>query len=211
MRFELPKLNYSYDSLEPYIDSRTMEIHYTKHHATYVNKLNEALEKHPELMNKNLEDLLKDLDNIPSDIRTTVRNNGGGHYNHTLFWSIMGPNGSRKPIGKLAQRIDEVFGSFDKFKLEFSDSALNRFGSGWAWLVLDKYGHLSIISTPNQDNPIMIGLYPPILGIDVWEHAYYLKYQNRRAEYIESWWNVVNWEEVEKKLFKYCMNINKKK
>ncbi len=161
MRFELPKLNYSYDSLEPYIDSRTMEIHYTKHHATYVNKLNEALEKHPELMNKNLEDLLKDLDNIPSDIRTTVRNNGGGHYNHTLFWSIMGPNGSRKPIGKLAQRIDEVFGSFDKFKLEFSDSALNRFGSGWAWLVLDKYGHLSIISTPNQDNPIMIGLYPP--------------------------------------------------
>ncbi len=198
MRFELPKLNYSYDSLEPYIDSRTMEIHYTKHHATYVNKLNEALEKHPELMNKNLEDLLKDLDNIPSDIRTTVRNNGGGHYNHTLFWSIMGPNGSRKPIGKLAQRIDEVFGSFDKFKLEFSDSALNRFGSGWAWLVLDKYGHLSIISTPNQDNPIMIGLYPPILGIDVWEHAYYLKYQNRRAEYIESWWNVVNWEEVEK-------------
>ncbi|CEP77801.1 MAG: superoxide dismutase [Defluviitoga tunisiensis] len=197
MRFELPKLNYSYDSLEPYIDSRTMEIHYTKHHATYVNKLNEALEKHPELMNKNLEDLLKDLDNIPSDIRTTVRNNGGGHYNHTLFWSIMGPNGSRKPIGKLAQRIDEVFGSFDKFKLEFSDSALNRFGSGWAWLVLDKYGHLSIISTPNQDNPIMIGLYP-ILGIDVWEHAYYLKYQNRRAEYIESWWNVVNWEEVEK-------------
>jgi Fe-Mn family superoxide dismutase len=197
MRFELPKLNYSYDSLEPYIDSRTMEIHYTKHHATYVNKLNEALEKHPELMNKDLEDLLKDLDNIPSDIRTTVRNNGGGHYNHTLFWSIMGPNGSRKPIGKLAQRIDEVFGSFDKFKLEFSDSALNRFGSGWAWLVLDKYGHLSIISTPNQDNPIMIGLYP-ILGIDVWEHAYYLKYQNRRAEYIESWWNVVNWEEVEK-------------
>ncbi len=197
MRFELPKLNYSYDSLEPYIDSRTMEIHYTKHHATYVNKLNEALEKHPELMNKNLEDLLKDLDNIPSDIRTTVRNNGGGHYNHTLFWSIMGPNGSRKPIGKLAQRIDEVFGSFDKFKLEFSDSAFNRFGSGWAWLVLDKYGHLSIISTPNQDNPIMIGLYP-ILGIDVWEHAYYLKYQNRRAEYIESWWNVVNWEEVEK-------------
>ncbi|MFA6639741.1 MAG: superoxide dismutase [Defluviitoga tunisiensis] len=197
MRFELPKLNYSYDSLEPYIDSRTMEIHYTKHHATYVNKLNEALEKHPELMNKNLEDLLKDLDNIPSYIRTTVRNNGGGHYNHTLFWSIMGPNGSRKPIGKLAQRIDEVFGSFDKFKLEFSDSALNRFGSGWAWLVLDKYGHLSIISTPNQDNPIMIGLYP-ILGIDVWEHAYYLKYQNRRAEYIESWWNVVNWEEVEK-------------
>lgn len=198
MKFELPKLNYSYDSLEPYIDARTMEIHYTKHHATYVNKLNEALAKHPELMNKVIEDLLKDLDNIPTDIRTTVRNNGGGHYNHTLFWSIMGPNGSRKPVGKLAKDIEKTFGNFDNFKSEFSESALNRFGSGWAWLVTDNYGNLAIMSTPNQDNPIMIGLYP-ILGIDVWEHAYYLKYQNRRAEYIESWWNVVNWDEVEKR------------
>lgn len=197
MRFELPKLNYSYDSLEPYIDSRTMEIHYTKHHATYVNKLNEALAKHPELMNKVIEDLLKDLDNIPTDIRTTVRNNGGGHYNHTLFWSIMGPSGSRKPVGKLAKDIEKTFGNFDNFKSKFSESAINRFGSGWAWLVTDNYGNLAIMSTPNQDNPIMIGLYP-ILGIDVWEHAYYLKYQNRRAEYIESWWNVVNWDEVEK-------------
>ncbi|HOB16311.1 MAG TPA: superoxide dismutase [Defluviitoga sp.] len=198
MKFELPKLPYAYDSLEPYIDARTMEIHYTKHHATYVNKLNEALAKHPELMNKGIEDLLKDLDNIPSDIREAVRNNGGGHYNHTLFWNIMGPNGSRKPVGKLAQALEKTFGNFEKFKSEFSNSAINRFGSGWAWLVMDNYGHLAVMSTPNQDNPISVGL-SPIFGIDVWEHAYYLKYQNRRAEYIESWWNVVNWDEVEKR------------
>lgn len=198
MKFELPKLPYAYDSLEPYIDARTMEIHYTKHHATYVNKLNEALAKYPELMNKGIEDLLKDLDNIPSDIREAVRNNGGGHYNHTLFWNIMGPNGSRKPVGKLAQALEKTFGNFEKFKSEFSNSAINRFGSGWAWLVMDNYGHLAVMSTPNQDNPISVGL-SPIFGIDVWEHAYYLKYQNRRAEYIESWWNVINWDEVEKR------------
>jgi len=198
MAFELPKLSYPYDALEPYIDATTMEIHHTKHHGGYVKKLNTALEKYPEWASKGIEDILKDLDNIPADIRTTVRNNGGGHYNHSLFWTIMGPNGGGKPSGKLAESIDKTFGSFDKFKEEFSNAAATRFGSGWAWLVLDNYGHLSILSTPNQDNPITYSL-KPVLGLDVWEHAYYLKYQNRRPEYIQAWWNIVNWEEVNKR------------
>ncbi len=198
MAFELPELRYSYDDLEPYIDATTMEIHHTKHHGSYVKNLNAALEKYPEWASKSIEDILKDLDNIPADIRTTVRNNGGGHYNHSLFWTIMGPNGGGKPSGKLAESIDKTFGSFDKFKEEFSNAAATRFGSGWAWMVLDNYGHLSILSTPNQDNPIMYSL-KPVLGLDVWEHAYYLKYQNRRPEYIQAWWNIVNWEEVGKR------------
>ncbi|POZ93355.1 superoxide dismutase [Petrotoga halophila] len=198
MAFELPKLSYPYDALEPYIDATTMEIHHTKHHGGYVKNLNAALEKYPEWASKSIEDILKDLDNIPADIRTTVRNNGGGHYNHSLFWTIMGPNGGGKPSGKLAESIDKTFGSFDKFKEEFSNAAATRFGSGWAWMVLDNYGHLSILSTPNQDNPIMYSL-KPVLGLDVWEHAYYLKYQNRRPEYIQAWWNIVNWEEVGKR------------
>ncbi|PNR99029.1 superoxide dismutase [Petrotoga mexicana DSM 14811] len=198
MAFELPELRYSYDDLEPYIDATTMEIHHTKHHGGYVKNLNAALEKYPEWASKSIEDILKDLDNIPADIRTTVRNNGGGHYNHSLFWTIMGPNGGGKPSGKLAESIDKTFGSFDKFKEEFSNAAATRFGSGWAWMVLDNYEHLSILSTPNQDNPIMYSL-KPVLGLDVWEHAYYLKYQNRRPEYIQAWWNIVNWEEVGKR------------
>jgi Fe-Mn family superoxide dismutase len=198
MAFELPKLSYPYDALEPYIDATTMEIHHTKHHGGYVKNLNAALEKYPEWASKSIEDILKDLDNIPADIRTTVRNNGGGHYNHSIFWTIMGPNGGGEPSGKLAESIDKTFGSFDKFKEEFSNAAATRFGSGWAWLVLDNYGHLSILSTPNQDNPITYSL-KPVLGLDVWEHAYYLKYQNRRPEYIQAWWNIVNWEEVTKR------------
>jgi len=198
MAFELPKLSYPYDALEPYIDATTMEIHHTKHHGGYVKNLNAALEKYPEWASKSIEDILKDLDNIPADIRTTVRNNGGGHYNHSIFWTIMGPNGGGEPSGKLAESIDKTFGSFDKFKEEFSNAAATRFGSGWAWLVLDNYGHLSILSTPNQDNPITYSL-KPVLGLDVWEHAYYLKYQNKRPEYIQAWWNIVNWEEVTKR------------
>ncbi|POZ89085.1 MULTISPECIES: superoxide dismutase [Petrotoga] len=198
MAFELPKLSYPYDALEPYIDATTMEIHHTKHHGGYVKNLNAALEKYPEWASKSIEDILKDLDNIPADIRTTVRNNGGGHYNHSIFWTIMGPNGGGKPSGKLAENINKTFGSFDKFKEEFSNAAATRFGSGWAWLVLDNYGHLSILSTPNQDNPITYSL-KPLLGLDVWEHGYYLKYQNRRPEYIQAWWNIVNWEEVNKR------------
>ncbi|RLL83940.1 superoxide dismutase [Petrotoga sp. HKA.pet.4.5] len=198
MAFELPKLSYPYDALEPYIDATTMEIHHTKHHGGYVKNLNAALEKYPEWASKSIEDILKDLDNIPADIRTTVRNNGGGHYNHSIFWTIMGPNGGGEPSGKLAESIDKTFGSFDKFKEEFSNAAATRFGSGWAWLVLDNYGHLSILSTPNQDNPITYSL-KPVLGLDVWEHAYYLKYQNKRPEYIQAWWNIVNWEAVTKR------------
>ncbi|ABX31057.1 Superoxide dismutase [Petrotoga mobilis SJ95] len=198
MAFELPKLSYPYDALEPYIDATTMEIHHTKHHGGYVKNLNAALEKYPEWASKSIEDILKDLDNIPEDIRTTVRNNGGGHYNHSIFWTIMGPNGGGEPSGKLAESIDKTFGSFDKFKEEFSNAAVTRFGSGWAWLVLDNYGHLSILSTPNQDNPITYSL-KPVLGLDVWEHAYYLKYQNKRPEYIQAWWNIVNWEAVTKR------------
>jgi Fe-Mn family superoxide dismutase len=194
MAFELPSLPYAYDALEPYIDAQTMEIHYTKHHNGYVTKLNAALEKHSNLAGKSLEDLVGNLNSIPEDIRTAVRNNGGGHYNHSIFWRVMSPNGGGEPKGDLAKAISEAFGSFSSFKEKFSSAAATRFGSGWAWLGF-KGGKLTVLSMPNQDVPLMEGL-TPILGLDVWEHAYYLKYQNRRAEYISNWWNVVNWEEV---------------
>ncbi len=197
MAHELPKLPYGYEALEPHIDARTMEIHYTKHHQTYINNLNAALEKHPELQGKSVEDLLKDLNAIPEDIRTAVRNNGGGHLNHTMFWPMMGPNGGGEPKGEHAGAINSVFGSFANFRDQFSKAAAGRFGSGWAWLCVDKGGKLIITSTPNQDTPISDGL-KPVLGLDVWEHAYYLKYQNRRADYISAWWNVVNWDQVAK-------------
>src|SRR5690606_4755013 len=191
----LPDLPYPHDALEPYIDAQTMQIHHGKHHATYVNNLNAALEKYPELQNKSVEELLKDINSVPEDIRTALRNNGGGHHNHSLFWRIMGPNKGGEPTGALADAINKAFGSFAAFKEEFTKAATTRFGSGWAWLVVDKDGNLKVISTPNQDSPLMEGL-TPILGLDVWEHAYYLKYQNRRPEYIQNWWNVVDWDAV---------------
>ena len=194
MAFELPKLPYAEDALEPYIDAQTMNIHHTKHHQTYINNLNAALEKHPELANKSLEDLLSDLNAVPEDIRTAVRNNGGGTWNHNMFWEIMGPKMSPTPSGDLMQALEASFGSFDAFKEEFTKAATTRFGSGWAWLVKRGEG-LAVISMPNQDVPLSEGMMP-ILGLDVWEHAYYLKYQNRRPEYIANWWNVVNWNEV---------------
>lgn len=195
MSFELPKLPYEYNALEPHIDARTMEIHYTKHHQGYVNKLNAAIEQHPELGDKSVEELLKDLSAVPEDIRTAVRNNGGGHANHSLFWPVMGSNGGGEPSGELADAINSVFGGFDSFKEQFSAAAAGRFGSGWAWLSVDGGGKLAVTSTPNQDSPLSEGL-KPILGLDVWEHAYYLNYQNRRPDYISAWWNVVNWEQV---------------
>lgn len=195
MAFELPELPYAYNALEPYIDEQTMTIHHTKHHAGYVNNLNAALEKYPELQQYSVEDLLRNIHSVPEDIRTAVRNNGGGHANHSLFWTVMSPNGGGTPTGELAQAINEAFGSFDAFKETFTRAALTRFGSGWAWLVVDGFGKLRVYSTPNQDSPYMHG-FTPILGLDVWEHAYYLKYQNRRAEYVNNWWNVVNWDEV---------------
>lgn len=196
MKHELPKLEYTYDALEPYIDAKTMEIHYTKHHQAYIDKLNAALEKHPELQGKKVEELLKDLNKIPDEIRTAVRNHGGGHYNHSLFWKLLKKD--VKMPNKIAAAIDKEFGSFENFKKAFTDAALNRFGSGWAWLVMNK-GKLEVLSTANQDCPISEGKIP-ILGIDVWEHAYYLKYQNRRAEYVENFFHVINWEEVEKNM-----------
>lgn len=196
MKYELPQLNYATNALEPFIDEETMKIHHTKHHQAYINNLNAALEKHPNLQETPLVELLKDLDNVPSDIRAAVRNNGGGHYNHSMFWNMMGPNKGGTPSGKLLAKIEEAFGSFDQFKDEFSKAALTRFGSGWAWLVMDANQKLSVVSTANQDNPVSDGL-NPILGIDVWEHAYYLNYQNRRPDYIASWWNVVDWNAVE--------------
>ena len=194
MAFELPSLPYAYDALEPYIDAQTMEIHHTKHHNAYVSNLNAALEKHPELANKSLNELAGNPDSLPEDIRTAVRNNGGGHFNHSLFWTVMSPSGGGEPKGALASAISDAFGDFSSFKDKFGNAAVSRFGSGWAWLGL-KGGKLAVLSMPNQDAPLMEAL-TPILGIDVWEHAYYLKYQNRRAEYISNWWNVVNWEEV---------------
>jgi Fe-Mn family superoxide dismutase len=194
MPFELPKLPYAVDALEPYIDAQTMTIHHGKHHQTYITNLNGALEKHAELGDKKLEELLSDLGSVPEDIRLVVRNHGGGTYNHNIFWEIMGPKGVGAPKGDLAKAIDASFGSFDSFKSEFEKSANGRFGSGWAWLV-KKGGGLAVVSTPNQDNPLTDGQ-APILCLDVWEHAYYLKYQNRRAEYVTNWWNVVNWEAV---------------
>jgi superoxide dismutase, Fe-Mn family len=194
MAFELPKLPYAVDALEPYIDAQTMTIHHDKHHQAYVTNLNAAIEKHPELAGKSLEDLLKDLNAVPEDIRTAVRNNGGGAWNHDMFWQIMGPNTGGAPRSGLAQAVDGAFGSFDAFKGEFEKAAMGRFGSGWAWLVKKGNG-LAIVSTANQDNPMSEGM-TPIMGVDVWEHAYYLKYQNRRAEYLTNWWNVVNWDAV---------------
>ncbi len=197
MPHELPKLPYSYEALEPHIDARTMEIHHTKHHQAYVNNLNAALEKHHNLQTKSVEELVKDLNAVPEDIRTVVRNNGGGHLNHSMFWPMMSSHGGGEPKGDLVAAIKSAFGDFASFKDQFSKAAAGRFGSGWAWLCIDKSRKLVINSTPNQDNPISDGL-KPILGLDVWEHAYYLKYQNRRADYIGAWWNVVNWEQVAK-------------
>lgn len=194
MAFELPKLPYAVDALEPYIDAQTMTIHHDKHHQAYVTNLNAAIEKHPELAGKSLEDLLMDLNSVPEDIRTAVRNNGGGTWNHNMFWDIMGPNAGGAPKGELAQAVDAAFGSFDAFKAELEKAAMGRFGSGWAWLVKKGNG-LAIVSTANQDNPMSEGM-KPVMGVDVWEHAYYLKYQNRRAEYLTNWWNVVNWDAV---------------
>jgi Fe-Mn family superoxide dismutase len=193
--FKLPELGYAFDALEPYIDAKTMEIHHGKHHAAYTNNLNAALEKHPDLHGREAEDLIRNLLAVPEDIRTAVRNNGGGFINHNLFWDIMKPGGSNKPVGALAKEIDGAFGSYDGFKEAVAKAATGRFGSGWAWLVLDSDGKLQVTSTPNQDNPISDGQHP-ILGLDVWEHAYYLKYQNRRPDYVAAWWNVVNWDAV---------------
>ncbi|HEY0605555.1 MAG TPA: superoxide dismutase [Herpetosiphonaceae bacterium] len=195
MAHELPPLPYDYAALEPHIDAQTMTIHHDKHHAAYVNNLNAALEKYPELQSQSAEDLIRDLNSVPEDIRTAVRNNGGGHVNHTMFWQIMGPNGGGQPTGALADAINDSFGSFEDFKKQFNEAGTKRFGSGWVWLVRGSDGKLSITSTANQDNPISEGS-TPILGNDVWEHAYYLKYQNRRPDYLAAWWNVVNWEEV---------------
>jgi Fe-Mn family superoxide dismutase len=197
MSFSLPTLPYSSDALEPHIDQRTMEIHHGKHHATYVTNLNNALGSAPELEGKSLEELLANgCAAVPEGIRTAVRNNGGGHYNHSLFWTIMGPGGSSSPVGNLAQAINGAFGSVDDFKAKFAAAGVGRFGSGWAWLVKDASGTVSITSTPNQDNPVMEGG-NPVLGLDVWEHAYYLNYQNRRPDYIAAWWNAVNWQAAE--------------
>ena len=195
MSFELPPLPYPEDALEPTIDARTMSIHHDKHHAGYTNNLNNALAGHPELASKSIVELLGDLDSLPASIQTAVRNNGGGYANHALFWQIMGPGGSGQPSGDLAAAIDEAFGSFDSFKEAFSKAGATRFGSGWAWLYVGGDGNLAVTSTPNQDTPLMNGE-TPILGLDVWEHAYYLNYQNRRPDYISSWWNVVNWDAV---------------
>ncbi|GAB4465354.1 MAG: superoxide dismutase [Anaerolineales bacterium] len=200
MAFELPKLPYAYDALEPYIDARTMEIHHTKHHQAYITNLNGAIEKAPELAGKSLEDLLGNLNAVPEAVRTVVRNHGGGTYNHNLFWEIMAPKAGGTPSGELAKAIDSSFGSFEAFKDEFTKAAIGRFGSGWAWLVKKGSG-LAVVSTANQDNPLSEGM-TPILGIDVWEHAYYLLYQNRRPDYVAAWWNVVNWDAVAEKFGK---------
>jgi superoxide dismutase, Fe-Mn family len=195
MAHELPALPYDYSALEPYIDEQTMHLHHDKHHATYVTNLNNALKDQSEYASLSAEDLVRRLNEVPESIRTAVRNNGGGHVNHTMFWQIMKPQGGGEPTGALASAIQSAFGSFDAFKTAFNDAGAKRFGSGWAWLVLDRSGKLSVTSTANQDNPMTDGLYP-VLGNDVWEHAYYLKYQNRRPEYLNAWWNVVNWDEA---------------
>ena len=195
MTHELPALPYAFNDLEPHIDARTMEIHHGKHHNAYVTNLNAALEGHPELQDKSIEDLLKDLGAVPSDIRGAVQNNGGGHYNHTLFWPSMSSNGGGMPSGDLAAAIDSTFNDFESFKAKFSTAAATRFGSGWAWLSIDGNSNLVVSSTANQDNPISEGM-SPILGLDVWEHAYYLNYQNLRPDYISAWWNIVDWNKV---------------
>jgi len=204
--YTLPDLTYAYNALEPFIDEETMKIHHDKHHQAYVNNLNTAIEKFPDLFEKTAEELIMNLNDVPEDIRIAVRNNAGGHVNHTMFWQIMSPfdvaqgepKGDSEPKGELAKKITESFGSFGEFQQKFNDAGVKRFGSGWVWLVLNKDGKLDIVSTPNQDNPIMEGQ-KPILGNDVWEHAYYLKYKNMRADYLKAWWNVVNWQEVNKR------------
>jgi Fe-Mn family superoxide dismutase len=194
MPFTLPPLPYAFNALEPHIDAKTMEIHHGKHHQTYVNNLNAALEKAPAWQNKSIDELMREIDRVPESVRTAVRNNGGGHWNHSMFWQLMSPNGGGEPKGDLAKALNDTFGGFATFKEQFAAAATGRFGSGWAWLINDRR-RLSVMSTPNQDNPLMEGKHA-ILGLDVWEHAYYLKYQNRRPDYIAAWWNVVNWDEV---------------
>ncbi|TAN32796.1 superoxide dismutase [bacterium] len=196
MAFELPPLPYSLDALEPHIDAKTMEIHHGKHHAAYVNNANAALEKYPELAKKSVEDLLWGIDQVPAEIRGTIRNNAGGHSNHSIFWSIMGPGGGGNPPGRLGDAIKNAFGGYDTFKEQLQKAAVGQFGSGWAWLVADKAGKLSIKAYPNQDSPYMEGL-TPILGVDVWEHAYYLRYQNKRADYVAAWFNTLNWDAIQ--------------
>ncbi|WP_288647823.1 superoxide dismutase [uncultured Enterococcus sp.] len=197
MTYTLPELPYAYDALEPYIDEETMHLHHDKHHNTYVTNLNAAIEKYPELGEKTVEELLSDMDAVPTDIKTAVRNNGGGHANHSFFWEIMAPNAGGEPTGAIKEAINEAFGDFSSFKEEFKKAAAGRFGSGWAWLVMEN-GKLAITSTANQDSPLMEGK-TPILGLDVWEHAYYLKYKNVRPDYIAAFWNVINWDEVNKR------------
>ncbi len=197
MPFELPPLPYDYTALEPHIDEQTMHLHHDKHHQAYVTNLNNAVQG-TQFDNMPIEDLMRRINDVPENIRTAVRNNGGGHVNHSMYWQIMGPNGGGAPTGELADAINQTFGSFDQFKAAFNDAGTKRFGSGWAWLVLGQDGKLAVISTGNQDSPFMDGQYP-IMGNDVWEHAYYLKYQNRRPDYLNAWWNVVNWNEVAKR------------
>jgi len=201
MPFELPPLPYAYDALEPHIDKETMTIHHDKHHAAYVNNLNAALEGKGDLAGKSIEELVSGINSVPEDIRTPVRNNAGGHINHTMFWEIMTPGGAKEPTGELADGIKSAFGNFEDFKKQFNEAGVKRFGSGWAWLIKSKDGKLQITSTPNQDNPLMDGN-QPILGNDVWEHAYYLKYQNKRPDYLGAWWNVVNWDKVAERFAK---------
>ena len=197
MAFELPPLPYGYDALEPYIDAQTMQIHHDKHHQAYITALNKALEGQPQLAARSIEQILENLQEMPEDIRAAVRNNGGGHANHSMFWHLMKPQGSEAPKGELLHILESTFGSLDNFKTAFNDAATKRFGSGWAWLFIDKDDKLQITSSANQDSPLSNAVYP-LLGLDVWEHAYYLKYQNRRPEYLSAWWNVVNWEEVDR-------------
>ncbi|MBD3330733.1 superoxide dismutase [Candidatus Peregrinibacteria bacterium] len=203
MNHKLPPLNYEFNALEPYMDAKTVEIHYSAHHQGYVNKLNAALEGHPELQEKSLKDLLKSLNDIPEDIRTAVRNNGGGTFNHNLYWKIMTPGGAKAPKNKLNEAINSSFNNFDRFKKDFTELAGAHFASGWAWLYMNSEKNLKISSTPNHDSPLMEG-HTPLLVLDVWEHAYYLKYQNRRPEFIENWWNLINWDEVEKIYTEAC-------
>ena len=199
MPFTLPDLPYAFDALEPHIDAQTMQIHHDKHHATYVTNLNAALEKHPEFQaGDDIDALLRRIDEVPEDIRGAVRNNGGGHANHSLFWKVMGPNGGGQPTGALADAVTQAFGGYDQLKTRMVDAGKARFGSGWSWLVVDKDGSLKVLETLNQDSPLMQGQ-TPILGVDVWEHAYYLKYQNRRPDYLDAWFNTVNWEEVSRR------------
>jgi Fe-Mn family superoxide dismutase len=197
MAYELPSLSYPFNALEPHIDAKTMEIHHDKHHQAYITAANKALEGHPDLAAKPVDELLAEINKVPESIRTVLRNNAGGHSNHTFFWKIIGPNAGGTPKDKLAEAINSTFSGFDKFKEELEKAGIGRFGSGWAWLVVNKEDKLQITSTPNQDSPIIDGL-KPVIGVDVWEHAYYLHYQNRRADYLKAWWNVVNWDQAEK-------------